>query len=165
LTIRRTGLGACSSGIGGPRRFWVSGRGRLLETCCTGGTWAVMRSPFGFLCRGNGSVGRACFYLHDRYPDVNQPRGAGPRPLRSEDGFWVVISQSKGSNHPLSAGAAVSRISLYEAPEAGELPVKLNLPPDGLPCRQLFYREEMSDGVIAGQNAFERGRRAGPGLV
>ena len=100
---------------------------------------------------------KSLFYLHDRYPDVNQPRGAGPRPLRSEDGFWVVISQSKGSNHPLSAGAAVSRISLYEAPEAGELPVKLNLPPDGLPCRQLFYREEMSDGVIAGQNAFERG--------
>jgi len=100
---------------------------------------------------------RTLFYLHDRYPDIAQPRGAGPRPMTSEDGFWVVISQSKGANHPLSAGAAVSRISLYEVSEPERFEVKLSLSPNGLPRRHLFYREEMSDGVIAGRESAERG--------
>lgn len=97
------------------------------------------------------------FYLHHRFPDVNQPRGAAVRPLTAEDGFWVIISQSKASNHPLSAGAAVSRISLYAVPEPDKFNVKLNLPPEGLPHRHLFYREEMSDGVIGSDKAAERG--------
>jgi len=110
-----------------------------------------------FPLAGKWKQWKTLFYLHGRYPDINQPRGDGPRPLTSEDGFWVVISQSKVSNHPLSAGAAVSRISLYEVPEPEKFNVKLNPPPKELPRRHLFYREEMSDGAISSQKTGERG--------
>ncbi|HJN15653.1 MAG TPA: hypothetical protein QGH10_09195 [Armatimonadota bacterium] len=97
------------------------------------------------------------FYLHDRFPGIEQPRGAGPRPMTPDQGFWVVISQSKGTNHPMSAGAAVSRIRLFEVPD----PTTLYMPepslPEGLPKRHVFWREEMGDGVVHSGNEAERG--------
>ena len=100
---------------------------------------------------------KTLFYLHDRFPDINQPRGEGDRPMAPDQGFWVVVSQSKGSNHPMSAGAAVSRIRLFEVPEPERFDVQLNLPPDDLPRRHVFYREEMSDGVIQSRDETKRG--------
>ncbi|MGD8238109.1 MAG: hypothetical protein PVH68_06120, partial [Armatimonadota bacterium] len=100
---------------------------------------------------------RTLFFLHDRFPDLALPRGAGPRPLVPRDGFWVVVTQSQAANAPLSNGAAVARIRLFEAGEPAAFNVELNLPPEGLPRRHLFWREEMSDGVIISRNEQERG--------
>ncbi|MBN1846893.1 MAG: hypothetical protein JW810_14500 [Sedimentisphaerales bacterium] len=97
------------------------------------------------------------FHLHERYPDLDQPRGEGPRPLTAADGFWVVISQPGRANQPLSAGAAVGRIALYEVKDPETQYQTPRFPPADLPRRHLFYREEMSDGVIAGQKPAERG--------
>jgi len=150
-----------------PRSMFISNRGA--ETVIGFGTGAtvgdvlhgryVTSNPESLRIPLSGKWQRwsTLFYLHDRYPDIHQPRGAGPRPMISGDGFWVIVSQSKASNHPLSAGAAVSRISLYAVPEPGQLSATLNLPPKGLPRRHIFYREEMSDGVIASKKAAERG--------
>jgi hypothetical protein len=99
---------------------------------------------------------RQLFFLHDRFPGIESLRGEGPRPHTPEDGFWVIIAQPEPANAPLSAGAAVSRIRLYEAPSSlyDREPVEL---PDGLPTRRLFWREEMSDGVIQSTDPSERG--------
>ncbi len=97
------------------------------------------------------------FHLHDRFPDFKFLRGAGPRELTSEDGFWVTIGQFSANNIPASHGAAVSRIRLFEVPEPEQLYCPLRLPPNDLPHRHLFWREEMADGVIAGQKEVDRG--------
>ncbi|HUU92317.1 MAG TPA: alpha/beta hydrolase, partial [Phycisphaerae bacterium] len=98
------------------------------------------------------------FHLHDRYPDMDQPRGAGPRPMTPEEGFQVIIAQSTRKNAPLSAGAAVSRIRLFEVPDPARFNVPLRLPPEGLPRRHLFFREEMADGVL------DPGKDSKPGI-
>ncbi len=89
------------------------------------------------------------FVLHDRFPEIKRPRGLGTRPLTPEDGFWVIIAQVPPFNDPLSAGAAISKIRLYEVQDTDALTLKLNLPPEGLPRRHVFSREEMSDGAVA----------------
>ncbi|MEI6035533.1 MAG: hypothetical protein WCS65_14805 [Verrucomicrobiae bacterium] len=89
------------------------------------------------------------FYLHDRFPGLESLRGAKPRPVKPEEGFWVMIAQTNQSDAAGSAGAAASSISLYEVPNPGQYDVKINYPPGGLPKRYLFCREEMADGVIS----------------
>ncbi len=88
------------------------------------------------------------FFLHDRFPELQRPRGAGERKLLPEDGFWVIISQSFGHLDPLSAGVAVSRIALYEVLEPEKMVLNIHYPPAELPRRHIFWREEMADGVI-----------------
>ncbi|MDF2439403.1 MAG: hypothetical protein JWN98_387 [Abditibacteriota bacterium] len=105
---------------------------------------------------------KSLFFLHDRMFELDlASQNAGgegkPRTGKPEDGFWIAITQSKAENDPLSAGAAVSRIRLYEVPDMARLNVPLRLPPAGLPQRHLFWREEMADGVIMGRKAEERG--------
>src|SRR5690606_5685713 len=79
----------------------------------------------------------------------NLPRGhKEPRPSTPEDGFFVVVSVPEGKSAPASKGAAVHRIRLFEVPEPERFNVKLNLPPDGLPQRHIFVREEMGDHVV-----------------
>ena len=97
------------------------------------------------------------FHLHDRFPDISQPRGAGARPMLPADGFWVIISQAQAASDPLSAGAAVARIRLFEVPDEATHYVKLNPPPAGLPRRHVFWREEMADGVVSSAKEEERG--------
>ena len=65
------------------------------------------------------------------------------------DGFEVAISQYKRQWHPCSEGIAVSRIQLCEILDEKAAWAKLNLPPAPLPRRHIFWREEMSDGVMA----------------
>jgi hypothetical protein len=91
------------------------------------------------------------FYLQDRFA-FKLPRGGPPVPrdLGPDDGIPVIISQLRARNAPLSQGAAVSRIALYEVVDPAALKLAINYPPDGLPRRHLFWREEMSDGVVAG---------------
>lgn len=97
------------------------------------------------------------FWLHDRFPEIKRPRGLGSRPLVPEDGFWVIIAQLPPHQDPMAAGAAISKIRLYEVQEPAALTMKLNRPPEGLPQRHIFSREEMADGVIAtGHSAAEK---------
>ena len=96
------------------------------------------------------------FWLHDRFPDIEVPRGEGSRPYVPDDGFQVLIAQYAADEDPLSAGAAVKRIALYEAPSLASITQTLNVPED-LPKRRLFWREEMADGVISSSTATLRG--------
>jgi len=95
--------------------------------------------------------------LHDRFPEKGLLRGAAPRSLTPEDGFDVTIAQFSAENDPLSQGAAVGHIRLYEVVDEDQLALKINFPPADLPRRRLFWREEMSDGVIDGKKPQDRG--------
>lgn len=98
------------------------------------------------------------FHLHDRFPERGLVRGsATPRTLMPENGFDVSIAQFAIENAPLSAGAAVAVIRLYEVIDPERLAQPLVLPPDDLPQRRIFWREEMADGVIGGKNPEDRG--------
>ena len=88
------------------------------------------------------------FRLHDRFPEKGLRRGAEPRELAPSDGFDVAIAQFSASNDPLSQGAAVSHIRLYEVVNPDQIAQPITLPPDTLPRRRLFWREEMADSVI-----------------
>ncbi len=94
------------------------------------------------------------FELNPHYVNFPKPSTRDQTP---EDGFWVVISHYDNKNEPISAGLAVGKIALYEAPSSLELALKL--PPKGLPRRHIFWREEMSDGhLTASKNpAFDKG--------
>lgn len=96
------------------------------------------------------------FELHDRFPDLRFLRGKGLRALGPEDGFWVTIAQFSAADDPASRGAAAARIRLYEVPEPARLAATIHFPPEGLPRRHVFWREEMADGVIEGEGN-ERG--------
>ena len=98
---------------------------------------------------GSYETWRQLFFLHDRTPGVERPRGAGPRPFTPNDGFLVILAQPEKTKAPQSAGAAVRRIRLFEVPNPARFNVALRLPPDDLPRRHLFWREEMADGVVA----------------
>ncbi|RYG44506.1 hypothetical protein EON79_14740, partial [bacterium] len=96
---------------------------------------------------------KTLFYLHDRMMELGvETEKAGEsklgRPGKPEDGFWVAIAQSRGENDPISAGAAVSRIRLFEVTDPAKLKMPIQRPPAALPQRHLFWREEMADGVI-----------------
>ena len=100
---------------------------------------------------------KCLFFLHDRFPEISLPRGAGPRPGKPDDGFWVIVAQSKASNDPISAGAAVARIRLFHAPEPDKFALKTPALPEGVPARHIFWREEMADGVISSRKPAENG--------
>jgi hypothetical protein len=106
---------------------------------------------------GRWETWQTLFYLHDRFPDLDQPRGEGPRPMLPAEGFWMVISQTRAANDPFSAGAAVARIRLFEVAEPERFWLPLNLPPDPLPRRHIFYREEMADGTVQSRDETQRG--------
>jgi hypothetical protein len=106
---------------------------------------------------GDTRVWTQLFWLHDRFPELNKPRGRSERPLLPADGFWVVIAQGEGAMHPLSAGPAAARIRLYEVEDEAALATQIPWPSEGLPRRHLFWREEMADGVVAmGHKASEK---------
>lgn len=95
--------------------------------------------------------------LHDRFPERGGLRGPRVRPVTAEEGFTVSISQFAANSIPASAGAAVSRIRLFEVVDPDQLDQPLVLPPEDLPVRRISWREEMSDGVIEGETEEERG--------
>lgn len=86
------------------------------------------------------------FSLHDRFKNVD--RNTKDFPLTPDDGFWVVLSQLAKEKEPLTQGVAVRRIRLYEVANPDALALPLHLPPAELPRRRIFWREEMSDGII-----------------
>lgn len=95
------------------------------------------------------------FWLNDAYDDIKQDRGAKERWFSPVGGFDVIIGQPGAEQAPLSQGAAIASIRLFEVPNPEQFNVALNFP-EGLPRRHLFYREEMADGVINSAKAEER---------
>jgi regulation of enolase protein 1 (concanavalin A-like superfamily) len=86
------------------------------------------------------------FHLHDHFADIVRPRNNNlTRPFVPADGFWVIIAHFKNVNEPLSQGAAVAAIRLYEAPPFATYAAPINFPAPELPRRYLFVREEMAD--------------------
>jgi MYXO-CTERM domain-containing protein len=100
---------------------------------------------------------RMFFHLHDRLPELVVPRDSGVRPRAPKDGFWVAIAQPSASNVPLSKGAAASKIRLWAVPDEEKLALSIAYPPSGLPRRHVFFREEMSDGVVNDADPTKRG--------
>jgi len=94
------------------------------------------------------------FFLNDRTADLVLARQGMKRPLKAEDGFWVAILAPRAMDDPLSRGAAVARIRLFEAgdPAAWALEPRL---PEGLPHRRVFAREELSVALAEGENEAE----------
>lgn len=98
------------------------------------------------------------FYLQERYPGRVQPRNSNvTREQTPDDGFLVFCLQLSPTNDPLSAGVAIQRIELYEAPPIEEMEQPLARLPAGLPSRHLFWREEMADGLIDSTVSTDRG--------
>lgn len=94
---------------------------------------------------GRWELWTSVFELHPHYPDFPDPKLRNQTP---SNGFWVVISHNRYENDPTSAGLAAGRVSLYEAPSHEKLALRLKRPPEGLPRRHLFWREEMADGIV-----------------
>lgn len=103
----------------------------------------------GYPLSGTWQQWQQFFYLHDRFPAFESLRGAKPRPMKPEEGFWVLIAQTNQTDGAGSSGAAAASISLYEVPNPDQYNLKINYPPEGLPKRYLFCREEMADGVVS----------------
>lgn len=105
---------------------------------------------------GRSEWWRTFFHLHDRFGDLAVARNGDPRPGRPEDGFWVIIAQpgewqiqsGNTKQAPESAGAAVSRIQLFEVPDPETFYPPVPYPEGDLPRRHLFWREEIADGVV-----------------
>lgn len=96
--------------------------------------------------------------LHDRCAETGLVRGsAEPRSLSPEDGFDVTLAQFGAENDPFSKGVAAGRIRLFEVVDEDALALRVNFPPEGLPRRRLFWREEMADGLIGGKEPKDRG--------
>lgn len=91
---------------------------------------------------------RTLFWLHDYYAGLELPRNTGIRPETPANGFLVIICQFNNKNNPFNNGAAVSAIRLYEAPDYETMKLNIHYPPEGMPRRHLFFREEMADGVV-----------------
>lgn len=91
-------------------------------------------------------------YLHDRTADTEKSilRNGQTTDRLPEDGFVVAIAQFGANGDPFNAGTAVYRIALYEVGNPDALVAKINYPPEGLPRRHLFWREEMGDGPVSG---------------
>jgi hypothetical protein len=99
---------------------------------------------------------RQLFYLSDRTGPIRLMRNPEPRPNEAEDGFWVIFTVSDKLSAPLSKGAAIARIRLFEVPEPEQYDQPLTLPPDDLPHRHVFFREEMGDLSINSAATEER---------
>ena len=97
------------------------------------------------------------FWLNETYADIKYKRGdESERSFSPVKGFQVIVSQWPMNQAPVSQGAAVSRIRLFEVPNPEKFNVALRMPPAGLPQRHLFYREEMGDSVINNKEAAQR---------
>ncbi|QRK04829.1 hypothetical protein JQX13_32005 [Archangium violaceum] len=81
---------------------------------------------------GTFQTWQSLFHLHDRYPSIKRPRDTEfPRDLTPADGLWVIVAQFRPEDAPLSRGAAVAKIRLYEAPAAPDYYAQVRLPPTG----------------------------------
>ena len=94
-------------------------------------------------------LGEKASNLQDLKKEDAEKAGVKYRLDIATDGFDLAVGQYRREWNPGSAGVAVSKIILCEILDEKASWVKLNLPPAPLPRRHVFWREEMSDGVMA----------------
>jgi hypothetical protein len=140
-----------------PRSFYIANRGGdLVRGIHTGPTLAD--SIFGYTdCNleslniplsGRFETFQQLFWLSEHQAGIEMPREEGERSFSPLGGFLVLVGQWPARQTPLSKGAAVANIRLFEVPDPAKFNVQLRRPPADLPQRHLFYREEMGDGVM-----------------
>lgn len=146
-----------------PRTMFFANRGAdYTRGISTGSATGDVRSQFAepsveslaYPQSGQWKDARQFFFLLNKFQGVKSVRDPKPgcRPYKPEDGFHFVIFQPKKINDPRSEGAAIGRIRLYEVPDPQALYARINYPPDGLPRRHIFWREEMADQIIQTDN-------------
>jgi hypothetical protein len=151
-----------------PRGIFVANRGAdLVRGFATGSATGDARQQYtqpsleslAYPQSGRWQTYRTVFVLHERFQRIYAQRDpkAGGRPYGPADGFHVLIFQTKRLNDPRSQGAAIGTIRLRAVPDLGALYARPELPPDDLPRRRVFYREEMADEVVQAREARDRG--------
>ncbi len=109
---------------------------------------------------GSYRTWRQMFFLFERFYPLKRTRDDLNRPDKPEDGFWVIILRPDPADDPTSAGPAVHRIRLFRVPDVRRLYLPVRFPPDPLPRRYIFVREEMADTYAESTNP----RQASPGV-
>ena len=142
-----------------PRSLFVANRGAdLVRGFATGSAAGDCRQQYvqpsieslEYPQTGRWQRHRTIFFLHDRFQGLYAQRDSRPggRPFGPADGFHVLIFQSKRLNDPRSQGAAIGRIRLRAVPDVPGSDSQIELPPDDLPRRRVFWREEMADEAV-----------------
>ncbi len=92
---------------------------------------------------------RFYFTLHDRFQPLAAVRNPvdTKRPMGPADGFWVAIGGFNPIGNPINEGAAVGQVRLYAVNNAASAKLLVNYPPNNLPRRRTFWREEMNDST------------------
>jgi len=92
---------------------------------------------------------RFFFTLHDRFQPLAAVRNENDtkRPTGPADGFWVAVGHYNPRGNPINEGAAVGEIRLYSVNSPSAANLTINYPPNNLPHRRTFWREEMNDST------------------
>ncbi len=151
-----------------PRTLFLANRGAdLVRGFATGSATGDCRQQYvqpsleslDYPQSGQWQKHRILFFLHDRFQGLYAQRDSRPggRPFGPADGFHVIVFQSKRLNDPRSQGAAIGRIRLRAVPDPSLLDARIEFPPDDLPRRRVFWREEMADEAIQARAPADRG--------
>jgi hypothetical protein len=151
-----------------PRTLFIANRGAdLVRGFATGTATGDVRQQYtqpsleslNYPQTGRWQRYRTVFVLHHRFQGLRSQRDPKPggRPFGPEDGFHVIIFQSRSINDPRSEGAAVGKIRLHLVPDPGWLEIPGTSLPAKLPHRRLFFREEMGDEPVSARAAVDRG--------
>ena len=151
-----------------PRTLFIANRGAdLVRGFATGSATGDCRQQYvqpsleslDYPQTGQWQRHRMIFFLHDRFQGLYAQRDPRPggRPFGPADGFYVIIFQSKRLNDPRSQGAAIGRIRLRAVPDIAALYPEVEFPPDDLPRRRVFWREEMADEAVQARDVNGRG--------
>lgn len=108
---------------------------------------------------GGVQTWRSVFRLHDLTRGIAPKRGENNYTLQPKDGFWVLIAQPEARRFPGSEGAAIAAIRIRAIAQPERLHLTPKRPPADLPQRHIFWREEMSDGIVSDLDEAKRGRK------
>ncbi len=151
-----------------PRSLFVANRGAdLVRGFATGAAAGDSRQQYvqpsieslNYPQAGQWQRHRMIFFLHNRFQGLYAQRDSKPggRPYGPADGFHVIIFQTRRLNDPRSQGAAIGRIRLRAVPDPGAFTPEVELPPEDLPRRRVFLREEMADEAVQARDVNDRG--------
>jgi regulation of enolase protein 1 (concanavalin A-like superfamily) len=143
-----------------PRAMYITNRGAdYIRGLATGPAVGDARAQFteasveslSYPQTGQWKVYKEYFHLLDRFQGVVGLREPAPgyRPFTPAQGFYVAITRMKHLNDPRSEGAAIGYIRLYAVADPTALYAPINYPPANLPRRNIFWREEMADGLLS----------------
>jgi len=143
-----------------PRSVFMANRGAdYVRAWSTGTAWGEICGQYtapsleslNYPQSGQWQTYKEFFCLMNRFQGVKNDRDPKPgdRPFVPADGFHVVIFQSKKLDDPRSEGAAIGKIRLYAVDDPAKLNAPIHYPPQDLPKRRIFNREEMADEAIA----------------